>query len=232
MSPICATSAGATSSISPRRSTGPSYRHRQVDSIALSPASTALEPMSRNALLVLIKIALTVPVAYALAYPFLNGSAAGGVFKEVELLGVFWGAVLVIAFFTLIFLYCRDLFRSLSLVRPSARTASPRSVWLMFLLPYNFVEDFFIIANVANSLRREAQHNRALDPFQRFGMVSGMGWCTAQIISLLPNDVGAISGVLALPLWIIHWRFIRQVNQVLREASRASMKANHALGDA
>ncbi|WP_439891389.1 hypothetical protein ACS7SF_01570 [Ralstonia sp. 25C] len=188
--------------------------------------------MSRNALLVLIKIALTVPVTYALAYPFLNASAAGGVFKEVELLGVFWGAVLVIAFLTLIFLYCRDLFRSLSLVRPSARTATPRSVWLMFLLPYNFVEDFFIIANVANSLRREAQHNRALDPFQRFGMVSGLGWCTAQIFSLLPNDVGAISGVLALPLWIIHWRFIRQVNQALREASRANMKANHALGDA
>ena len=188
--------------------------------------------MRRNAILTLIKIALTVPVTYALAYPFLNASAAGGVFKEVELLGVFWGAVLVIAFFTLIFLYCRDLFRSLSLVRPSARTASPRSVWLMFLLPYNFVEDFFIIANVANSLRREAQHNRALHPFKRFGMVSGMGWCTLQIFSLLPNGVGSIAGVLALPLWIIHWRCIRQMNQALREASRASMKADRTLGGA
>ena len=176
--------------------------------------------MSRNAFLILIKIALTVPVTYALAYPFLNATASGGVFKEVELLGAFWGAVLVIAFLTLIFLYCRDLFRSLCLVRPSARTASPQSVWLMFLLPYNFVEDFFIIANVANSLRREAQHNPALHPFKRFGMVSGMGWCTLQILSLLPNGVGSISGVLALPLWISHWRGIRQRNQALREASR------------
>lgn len=54
--------------------------------------------------------------------------------------------VLAGIFLTLIFFYCRDLERSLSLVRPSARTAKPKSVWLMFLIPYNFVEDFFIVA--------------------------------------------------------------------------------------
>ncbi|WP_395007244.1 hypothetical protein [Undibacterium sp.] len=138
----------------------------------------------------------------------MNPTVAGGVIKEVETLGLLGSVVLGTAFLAIVFLYCRDLYRSLSLVRPSARKASPRSVWLMFLIPYNFVEDFFIIVNVANSLRQEAQHNIALRPFKSFGMVPGIGWCAAQIVSLLPNEIGAIAGVLALPLWIAHWRLI------------------------
>ncbi|MFY7865672.1 hypothetical protein [Roseateles sp.] len=182
--------------------------------------------MKPSIALILVKIVLTIPVAYALAYPFLNPSAGGGVFKELEMLGVVGSTLLALAFLTLIFLYGRDLSRTLSLVRPSARTASPRSVWLMFLIPYNFVEDFFIVYNVASSLRQEAQHNAALHSFKSFGMVSGQGWCAAQIVSLLPNEIGSIAGVLALPLWIVHWRLVRQVNAVLAEAARSKAQAS------
>jgi len=175
--------------------------------------------MTRHLALLFIKIGLTIPVTYALAYPFINPSAVGGVFKEVEALGFLASAALIAVFLVIVFMYCRDLHRSLSLVRPSARTASPRSVWLMFLIPYNFVEDFFIISNVASSLRREAQHNTALNSFKSFGTVSGLGWCAAQIVSLLPHEIGSVAGVLALPLWVIHWRFIRRVNAVLAEAA-------------
>ena len=178
--------------------------------------------MNRNIALILLKTALTVPVTYALAYPFLNPSTTGGIFMEVKILGGLGSVVVVATFLAMVFLYCRDLYRSLSLVRPSAQEASPRSVWLMFLIPYNFVEDFFIVANVARSLRREAQDNLALHSFKSFGMVSGLGWCAAQIVSLLPNQIGSLAGMLALPLWIIHWRFIRQVNAVLRAAARAA----------
>lgn len=183
--------------------------------------------MNRNIALTLVKIVLTLPVTYALAYPFLNPSEATGVFKEVEMLGLLGSVVVAAAFLSLVFLYCRDLYRSLSLVRPSARAASPRSVWLMFLIPYNFVEDFFIIANVASSLRREAQHNVALQSFKRFGTVSGLGWCAAQIVSLLPNVIGSIAGALAMLLWIVHWRFIRRVNAVLAETAHA-IQGNHS----
>lgn len=175
--------------------------------------------MNRKVTLIFVKIALTIPVAYALAYPFLNPSVGGGVFKEVETLGLLGSVMLAAAFFAMVFLYCRDLCRSLSLVRPSARKAAPRSVWLMFLIPYNFVEDFFIIANVANSLRQEAQHNTALHSFKSFGMVSGLAWCAAQIISLLPNEIGSVAGVMALPPWIIHWRLIRRANAALAKAA-------------
>jgi hypothetical protein len=181
--------------------------------------------MNRSIPLMLVKIALTIPVAYALAYPLLNPSKGGGILKEVELLGLFGSVVLVAAFLAMIFLYCLDLHRLLTLVRTSARTASPRSVWLMFLVPYNFIEDFFIVANVANSLRREARHNTALHQFNTFGMVSGLGWCSAQIASLLPNEIGSIAGLLGLPLWIVHWRFIRRVNVVLTDTARTDIQA-------
>ncbi|MFN3986674.1 MAG: hypothetical protein ACK4KV_14360 [Rhodocyclaceae bacterium] len=182
--------------------------------------------MNRNAALIAVKIVLTIPVAYALVYPFLNPDVSGGIFKEFEVLGLVGSIIFAAVFLALVFLYCRDLSRSLALVRPSARTASPRSVWLMFLIPYNFVEDFFIVANVANSLRAEAQSNKALLPFRRFGMVSGLGWCSAQIVSLLPNELGAVAGALALPLWIVHWRLIRRVNAVLAQAAAACKHAN------
>lgn len=175
--------------------------------------------MNKDAALIAVKIVLTIPVAYALAYPFLNPDVSGGIFKEFEVLGLVGSIIFAAVFLVLVFLYCRDLSRSLALVRPSARTASPRSVWLMFLIPYNFVEDFFIVANVANSLRAEAKSNEALQPFRCFGMVAGLGWCSAQIVSLLPNEVGSVAGALALPLWIIHWRLIRRVNAALAEAA-------------
>lgn len=163
----------------------------------------------------LLKLVLTVPVAYALAYPFLYPGTGGGVFRDVERLGLVGSLVLAGIFLTLIFFYCRDLERSLSLVRPSARTASPRRVWLMFLIPYNFVEDFFIVANVANSLRQEAQHNPALLGFRGFGRWWGWGWCSAQIASLLPTEVGSVAGIVALPLWMVHWQLVRRVTAEL-----------------
>ena len=175
--------------------------------------------MTRPLALIFIKIVLTIPVTYALAYPFINPSAAGGIFSEIKALASLASIVIIAVFLVIVFMYCRDLQRSLSLVRPSARVAAPRSVWLMFLIPYNFVEDFFIIHNVASSLRREAQHNAALNSFKSFGTVSGLGWCAAQIVSLLPHAIGSVAGMLALPLWIIHWRFIRRVNLLLTEAA-------------
>lgn len=170
--------------------------------------------------LLILKIVLTLPVAYAFVYPLLNPAAGAGVFRDLALAGPVGATSIAVAFLLAVFLYCRDLVRTLTLVQPDARTASPRSVWLMLLLPYNFVEDFFIVANVANSLRREAQQNKALQSFASFGLLSGWGWCTLQIVSLLPNEIGSIAGFLALPFWLVHWRLIRKVNAVLTTQQR------------
>ncbi|POA31817.1 MULTISPECIES: hypothetical protein [unclassified Pseudomonas] len=166
-------------------------------------------------LLVVFKVLLTLPVAWALAWPLVHPSVAGGIFSELEALGSIGAWILTLVFLIAVFFYCRDLQRSLTLVKPSSRVASPRSVWLMFLLPYNFIEDFFIVAHVARSLRREARHNKALGSFKSFGLFSGLGWCTAQIVSLLPNELGSLGGALALPLWIVHWQLVRRVNRLM-----------------
>ncbi len=165
--------------------------------------------------LLMLKIVLTLPVAYAFVYPLLNPAAGAGVFRDLALVGPVGATGIALAFLLAVFLYCRDLERTLTLVQPTARTASPRSVWLMFLIPYNFIEDFFIIANVANSLRREAEQNKALQAFPSFGLFSGLAWCSLQIVSLIPHEVGSLAGFLALPFWVVHWRLIRKVNAAL-----------------
>jgi hypothetical protein len=81
----------------------------------------------------------------------------------------------------------------------------------MFLIPYNFFEDFFIMVNIANSLRQEANSRPKLKGFGDFGMASGLGWATAQVISLIPNTIGQIAGVVALILWVGHWIVMVQI---------------------
>jgi len=61
-----------------------------------------------------------------------------------------------------------------------------------------------------------------LQSFKGFGSVSGFGWCSAQIVSLIPHEVGSLAGVLALLAWVIHWRFIRNANRLLSESLQAN----------
>ena len=98
-------------------------------------------------LLFILKIALTVPVAVALVYPFLGYSENSGVFHEVQTAGPVGAVAIALFFLVLVFLYCRDLHRSLwsgacgplgglrrsSVCLPFRRmSAYHRSLWLVF----------------------------------------------------------------------------------------------------
>lgn len=169
--------------------------------------------------LILLKLLATAGVTVLLALPFVDADARSGVLASVTKIGVPSLLVSVAVFLAAVAFYCRSLQTCLERIRPEARAASPRSVWLMFLIPYNFVEDFFIVRNVATSVRAEAAVNPVLGQLRGFGTVSGLGWCTAQVISLLPNPVGEAAGAVALVLWIVHWRFIARVTALLGLAS-------------
>ncbi|MDF3831447.1 hypothetical protein P3W85_00495 [Cupriavidus basilensis] len=162
------------------------------------------------------KVVLSLPIAYGLAYPFLYPTAGGGVLGEKEMLGTTGSAVVALVFLMLVLLYANDLKTTLTLVHRESRAAEPSSVWLMFLLPYNFIEDFFIISNVAKSLESEARISPALAKLKSFGRASGFGWCLAQVISLTPNSAGSVAGIAAIVLWIWHWIFVRRTNSVLK----------------
>ncbi len=163
----------------------------------------------------LLKILLSIPIGIGLAYPFFVPGASGGILGEMQILGPTGTVAAAVAFFGLVALYARDLSTTLRLVSPKSRQADPKSVWFMLLLPYNFIEDFFIVGNIAKSLKAEASLNPALKAFSSFGLFSGLGWCITQVISLIPNDVGSVAGLLALFFWIWHWVFIRRIIRAL-----------------
>lgn len=166
-------------------------------------------------MLTLFKVVLSIPIGIGLVYPFIQSDVSDGILGEIKVFGPMGSACAIAVFLVLVFLYALDLIKSLKLVSATSRKAEPRSVWFMFLLPYNFIEDFFIVSSVAKSLKAEATTNPALAAFKSFGMVSGIGWCVAQLISLIPNWVGFISGLLAIGFWTWHWFFIRRVNAIL-----------------
>lgn len=169
----------------------------------------------RMSALHLFKILLSIPIGIGLVYPFMYPNVSGGVLVELKIFGPVGSVVAIIFFLMLILLYALDLIKSLKLVAPASRKASPKSVWLMFLIPYNFIEDFFIVYNVALSLKTEASHNPRLARFKSFGKFSGLGWCSSQIVSLLPNQIGLVAGLVALVFWAWHWVFICRINKAL-----------------
>lgn len=163
------------------------------------------------------KLLLSALVAYALVYPFLLPEPVG-LAEELAVLGVPGAIALGSIFFLLVTLYANDLRSILFLVSPHSRQAKPHSVWWMLVLPYNFIEDFFIIHAVTASLRHEAAVNGKLRNLKSFGALTGFGWCAAQIGSLIPNQIGSLFAVLALIAWMFHWRLIRKAKASLRVA--------------
>ena len=168
----------------------------------------------------LIKIILSGIVLLIALLPYLNSSDKSGSIESISSLGAVGIAVLVLVFFVAVAFYCVALQTCLSLVAVENRKATPKSVWYMFLLPYNFIEDFFIIINVSNSIEAEAKQNEKLSVIKDNGMISGIGWCIAQLFSLAPNIIGQIAGGIALILWIFHWRFIHKVNNLLSQKNK------------
>ncbi|KVO60179.1 hypothetical protein [Burkholderia stagnalis] len=178
-------------------------------------------PMSTTARTIL-KAILSIPIAFGLAYPLIHPTEDGGVLGEMEMLGPIGGIVVIAVFLALVYAYASDLRTTLKSVDRGSRVAEPNSVWFMFLLPYNFIEDFFIVSNVAKSLEAESRINPALSGLRSFGRISGIGWCLAQVLSLIPNTIGAIASAVAVFFWIWHWVFVRRANRMLA-GSQASV---------
>lgn len=149
-----------------------------------------------------IVILLTIPVVGLLTQPLWAPHWGAGILGEVAALGTI-GAILATAvFFGLVALYCLSLIRLLSQVRPDDRARTPRSLWLMFAIPFNFIEDFAIVADIRTSLRRDGRIGHR-DSAIWFAL--GLGWCGLQLGSLIPGTVGFAAGALALIAWVAHW---------------------------
>ena len=147
-------------------------------------------------------VLLTLPVAALLAQPLWAPQLGAGILGEVAALGSVGAPIAIAAFFGLVALYVLSLRRLLRAVPPPSRARTPASLWLMFAIPFNFVEDFEIVAGIARSLRAEGRIAAAR--VRRWHRL-GIAWCALQLVSLLPGPVGVSGGALALIAWAVHW---------------------------
>jgi len=146
----------------------------------------------------------------------MNELEGKSILSDIYRIGIIPSVLIMLAFFIMVAFYCRTLQKCLTLVKPENRKASPKSVWYMFAIPFNFVEDFFIVINISNSLEKEKETNIKLKNISDFGMVSGIGWSIAQILSFIPNIVGQIAGLVGMILVIYHWTLIHKINSLLK----------------
>jgi hypothetical protein len=157
-------------------------------------------------------------VAWAVL-PYIDNSSNESVLGEIFKVGVLPSILIIGAFFIMVAFYCRTLQKCLTLIKPENRKAMPKSVWYMFAVPFNFVEDFFIVINIASSIEEEKKSNIKLKDISDFGMVSGIGWSISQVLSFIPNIVGQMAGLLGMILVIYHWTQIARINRQLANDS-------------
>lgn len=164
-----------------------------------------------------IKIIITALLILIAINPYFEDKQVLGGLSELEALGIIPSIFLIVFFFIAIAFYCKSLQTTLELIQPENRTRKPKSVWYMYLIPFNFIEDFFIVIDVSQSLKNEMKSNIRLNNFGDFGLTLGIGWSVAQLFSFIPNIAGQISGFIGIVLWIIHWILIHRINKVLKE---------------
>ena len=164
-----------------------------------------------------VRIVGTAGVVLLLTHPVWAQRWGSGVLGEITGRPLWASAALVAGFLGLVALYCRTLQRTLTLIRPATRRAGPRSVWWMFAIPHNFVEDFFIVRAVAASL---TAHGLPGGEVRRWAAL-GYGWCGLQIVSLFPGTAGYAGGAAALALWAAHWGLTARVNRTLADRTLA-----------
>jgi hypothetical protein len=163
----------------------------------------------------IIRFSLTILLLWWAASPYLDTTNSNNALDALLKFGIWWSILFFALFFVMVAFYCKTLQECLALIKPQNRKTTPLSVWYMFLIPFNFVEDFFIVINISNSIEQEAKVNPKLADIKDFGMTTGIGWSIAQVLSFVPNYIGQIAGVLAFVLVIIHWVFIIKINRLL-----------------
>ena len=163
-----------------------------------------------------VKIILTALLVVIAVNPYFEEGQIPGGLSELQSLGIIPSIIMIVCFFTAIAFYCKALQETLEMIKPENRTRKPKSVWYMYLIPFNFIEDFFIVIDISNSLKNEMKSNKKLSNFGDFGLTLGIGWSVAQLFSFIPNIAGQIAGLVGVVLWVIHWLLINRINKVLK----------------
>jgi hypothetical protein len=106
------------------------------------------------------------------------------------------GLLFVPAIFFLI-----SLQRALERCAPESRAMSPGAVWLSLIPLFNFVWQFVVVINVAESLRNEFVRRNMPMPEAAPGKMVGLAMCIFTIASLVP-PIGVVTSVAGVVCWV------------------------------
>ena len=93
----------------------------------------------------IIRFTLTVLLVWWAASPYFDNKNSNNALDALLEFGIICSIVIFVFFFGMVAFYCLALQKCLTLIKPENRKATPISVWYMFLIPFNFVKDFFIV---------------------------------------------------------------------------------------
>lgn len=158
----------------------------------------------------LTRTAWAVPFALAMSSSY-EHEGNGGILSEIGATGALGSIAILAGFFAAVALFARDLQRCLDRIPEDLRAIAPKRVWAMFLLPINFVEDFFIVTATHASIARVLSFDPVAYALNERCRAYAISWCALQILSLSPGTVGIASGFLAAVFWILHWHGIRRL---------------------
>jgi hypothetical protein len=100
-------------------------------------------------------------------------------------------------------LYLLTLQKALSRCSPESRAMSPGLVWLMLIPCFNLVWQFFVVINIAKSLKAEFT-KRGLPIEDKPGQTIGLIMCIAPFVSWIPF-VGCIASIAQIVCFIMYW---------------------------
>jgi len=80
---------------------------------------------------------------------------------------------------------------------------SPGLVWLLLIPLFGLGWHFYIVINVAKSLKKELE-TREVKIKSMPGLGIGIAMCILSILSIIPN-VGPFLGIASIICWIVYW---------------------------
>lgn len=114
------------------------------------------------------------------------------------------GLLIFVLIFTLpAVFYLLSLQKCLNRCSSEVRTMSPGLVWLMLIPFFGVVWHFFVVVNIARSVRGEFQ-KRGIVSEPLPGQALGLAMCGLWVVGLIPF-VGILAGIAGFVCWILYW---------------------------
>jgi hypothetical protein len=116
--------------------------------------------------------------------------------------------------------YLITLQTTLNQVEPENRKMDPGLVWLALIPLFKIIWQFFIVINVADSLKAEFAQRNINAGEDRPGYTIGLTYCILNVCSIIPF-LGFLTALAGFICWIIYWVKIAGFKSILwsRKAS-------------